>query len=334
MIATLLTGLIVLTLLCALLAPLESLGWWAGWYGYTPDLALDLAQATAADSAAAHHTPAQHYLVFLSGIGAISGAALPPDEIRFLDALEPRLQQSALVRDVFPYSVTNNGLNGQRAFARFWRWIEYMRLKNPEGLLAGLICLRNMFQVAVSADSRYGPVFNLGVAREIAAGLRRRGYLVGSNTPVTLLGWSGGGQIALGAATYLSGILTAPLRVISIGGVMASDPGLPRVIHFDHFYGTRDYVEKVGPVVFPGRWPLAQASYWNQARIAGRLTVSAYGPFTHIGAGCYFDFDQALPDGTPYGERTIEVIVEVLTREGLLHAATPRFQEETGYGYP
>jgi hypothetical protein len=318
MIATLLTGILVLIFLCAALAPLESLGWWAGWYGDAPEV------APAADERlpeAAGEPGASHYLVFLSGIGAISGVALPPDEIRFLDALEPRLAGGVLVRDVFPYSVTNNGLNGRRLFARFWRWIERMRLRNPEGLLAGLICLRNMFQVAVSADTRYGPIFNLGVAREILAGLRRRGYIVGDGAPVTLLGWSGGGQIALGAATYLQGMIGAPLRVISIGGVMASDPGLLSVLRLDHFYGSRDYVEKVGPIAFAGRWPYASSSYWNQARAAGRLHSAEYGPYTHIGPGCYFDFERQLPDGRRYGEHTIDVVLDVLEREGLLAAA-------------
>lgn len=315
MITTLLTGIVVLLLLCALLAPLESLGWWAGWYGVPAD-------AAAGEPAAAEHhdapAPAPHYLVFLSGIGAISGQALPPDELDFLDALETRLEATALVRDVFPYSVTNNGLNGQRAFSRFWRWIEHMRLKNPEGMLAGVICLRNMFQVAVSADQRYGPIFNLGVAREIRAGLHRRGYPASGGTPVTLLGWSGGGQIALGAATYLYPMINAPIRVISVGGVMAADPGLLSVLRFDHFYGSKDYIEKVGPIVFAGRWASAAGSPWNRARTAGRLSTSEIGPYTHIGKGCYFDFRSRLPAGTLYGEGTIEVIVGVLRREGLL----------------
>lgn len=323
MIATLVTGIVALIFLCAVLAPLESLGWWAGWYGTPPTPG-----GTDHDEESAAATPARpsasHYLVFLSGVGAISGASLPKDEILFLDALEPRLGQTALVRDVFPYSVTNNGLNGQRFFANFWRWIEYMRLKRPEGLLAGVICLRNIFQVAVSADKRYGPIYNLGVAQEIFAGLQRCGY--GGAAPVTLLGWSGGGQIALGAATFLSGIIKAPIRVISIGGVMASDPGLRSVHCLDYFYGSKDYVEKVGPIVFAGRWRSANRSHWNQARAKGQLTTTEYGPYTHIGDYCYFDFEHRLPDGVLYGERTIAVILEVLAREGLLQPTAVQHQ--------
>jgi hypothetical protein len=148
MVAALITGIVAIIFLCAVLAPLESLGWWAGWYGPSP--ATSTQQADAPQPGDASQAFADHYLVFLSGIGAISGTSLPPDEIRFLDALEARLDHTALIRDVFPYSVTNNGLNGQRFFALFWRWIERMRLKRPEGMLAGVICLRNMFQVGRS----------------------------------------------------------------------------------------------------------------------------------------------------------------------------------------
>jgi hypothetical protein len=108
--------------------------------------------------------------------------------------------------------------------------------------------------------------------------------------------------------------------VISIGGVMASDPGLRSVRCLDHLYGSNDYVEKLGPVVFAGRWPSASGSYWHQARVQGRLRTKEYGPYTHIGAGCYFDFDRQLPDGTRYGDHTIQVVLQVLVREGLLQA--------------
>jgi hypothetical protein len=57
---------------------------------------------------------------------------------------------------------------------------------------------------AVSADKRYGPVYNLGVAKEVWRTLLRHGYRPGSNKPVTLIGTSGGGQVSVGSATYLS----------------------------------------------------------------------------------------------------------------------------------
>src|SRR5262249_1098122 len=115
MITLLLVGAIALILLTAVLAPLEALGWWAGWSGQGPS---DAEYAGAEPEPAAPTSAGiGHYLVFLSGIGAISGVSVPQEEIDFLDLLEPRLLGTRLIRDVFPYSVTNNGLNGQRAFA-------------------------------------------------------------------------------------------------------------------------------------------------------------------------------------------------------------------------
>ena len=54
--------------------------------------------------------------------------------------------------------------------------------------------------------------------------LRSHGYPLNSGIPVTMLGWSGGGQISLGTSTFLKGMLNAPIHMISVGGVMAMIP--------------------------------------------------------------------------------------------------------------
>ena len=61
-----------------------------------------------------------------------------------------------------------------------------------------LINVRNIMQVAVSADPRYGPIYSLGVAKEIARSLARHGYQLGSQKPIFLIGFSGGGQVSVG----------------------------------------------------------------------------------------------------------------------------------------
>jgi hypothetical protein len=62
-----------------------------------------------------------------------------------------------------------------------------LRERRPS-LVARLIDWRNLTQVFVSMDPRYGPIYNKGVADKLAAGLVRHGYPVGSRAPVTLIG--------------------------------------------------------------------------------------------------------------------------------------------------
>ncbi|NTU84440.1 MAG: hypothetical protein HGA45_34605 [Chloroflexales bacterium] len=49
----------------------------------------------------------------------------------------------------------------------------------------------------------------LGVANAIVKALQLRGYRLGSGKPVTVLGFSGGAQIALGTAPFLKPMLKA-----------------------------------------------------------------------------------------------------------------------------
>src|SRR6266567_4155313 len=162
----LLLGLLLL-LIAGMLAPFESLGWWAGWFGTTADPLQETLETEAETSLASHD--ADHYLVYLSGIGAISGDFLEKEEIAFLDKVEACVPGTAVVRDVFPYAMNNKGLTGHRTFRSLWQWIKDLKLKNKL-LMSNLINLRNLFQVAVSADRRYGPIYNYGTAGVILDG--------------------------------------------------------------------------------------------------------------------------------------------------------------------
>lgn len=317
MIGLLITGLIVLFLVSAAFAPLESLGWWAGWFGEkkTPPTAPD---ATAGDAAS---PPADHYMVYLSGIGAITDDDIPQEEIKWLGVLDQRIPGTELITDVFPYSVTNSGLTNKRAFAWLWRRINDMRLKNPMAVSALLVNLRNVLQVAVSADPRYGPIYNYGVAQEIVRALRSHGYPLNSGIPVTMLGWSGGGQISLGTSTFLKGMLNAPIRLISIGGVMADDPGLNYIEQLDHYYGGKDPVQGLGGKLYFGRWPIAVASVWNKALVAGKITMTELGPIAHMGKGNYFDFEANSDDGPSFAELTLRAVTGSMLKFGVLPVA-------------
>lgn len=311
----LLTGLVALLLLGAVVAPLESLGWWAGWYGQQAD--EDLRAKASGSLGGTHAVDADHWLVYLSGIGVPAGDRQLAVEVPFIEALQQHLPRTVVTSDVFPYSVTNLGLNGERLIGWFWERAERARQKNPYAWETWLVNIRNMLQVAVSADNRYGPVYNLGVAKEIMSSLLAHGYPLGSGKPVTLYGYSGGGQVALGVALYLKKVLGAPLRVISMGGVMSSDPGLDALDALYHLDGEKDTTDDLGRFVFLGRWPLAAGSHWNRALAAGKITEKVIGPFTHTGSGSYLDMQQRLPDGRLNFAVTLSEALQILADWGV-----------------
>jgi hypothetical protein len=227
-------------------------------------------------------------VVYLSGIGSIAGDELLAEEAHLLDQLQRLLPEATIVRDVFPYSVQGVGLTGARAFAGCWRFLGRLRM-NGDQVLSSLINLRNVFQVAVAADPRYGPLFSSGVARVIATRAVGAGYRPDGGRPLVLLGYSGGAQVAVGAAPFLRHLLGAPVQVISLGGVLDSDPGLRRLRRLDHLVGERDVMEHVGRIVFPGRWPVARQSAWYLARRDGIVTVRRLPGMTHNTPGGYMD---------------------------------------------
>lgn len=320
MISLLLFGLLALIFVSAALAPLESLGWWA-WGGAKPPHPDQLEAFEAVQTVP---EPAKDfYLVYLSGIGAISGTSIPAEEYPFIHGLEARLGNARVISDIYPYSVTNTGLTVQPVMAGLWKRIERMRSKNPDSAPALIVNLRNAFQLFVSADRRYGPIYNLGVAHEIMRGLLRHGYRPRNRKPVVLLGWSGGGQIAIGAVTYLAP-MTGDVYVISVGGMLSDDIGLHQVKHLWHLYGKKDPLQALGQKLFAGRWPTKPQSPWNRARRAGKIDLIALGPFKHNGAGNYFDMATKLPDEErTHGEKTLDTIVHVLTQAGLLSTTSP-----------
>ncbi len=231
--------------------------------------------------------------------------------------MQERLPATLVISDVFPYSVTNMGLTGQRSAARVWRWIEGLRLKNPMAIMAFLVNLRNIFQVATSADGRYGPIYNLGVAQEIRRSLLRHGYRLGSGTPVSLLGWSGGGQIALGAAWYLPNLIGAPVTIVSVGGVMSDDMGVKRIDHMWHMWGDKDPLSPLGHHLYPGRWKMFPMSGWNRALAEGKITLIPLESYAHNGKGNYFDDKMLLPSGESHMQHVLDIIQNKITEAGL-----------------
>ncbi len=307
-------GLILgLLFIMALLSPLEALTWWAGWSSQAPT--PNKVSQEALEEIDAEHAPTlptaghpAYYLVYLTAIGGVSAQELSHREQRFLQLLQEALPEAEIISDVFPFSVTNNPLTGERLFGWLWRKIHEKRKTLTGGMLASFIFARNLFNVAVSADPRYGPINNAGVAREIAKSLYRRGYPLAGGIPVVTMGWSGGGQIAVGVAPFLHLGMDAPVYTVSIGGVLTDDPGVAFVAHLWHLQGSKDKFPLIGDVLFPGRWPWIKESAWNRFVRAGKLTRLEPGPMIHTGRGDYFDFKATLPDGQPYVMKTVTLI--------------------------
>jgi len=308
MIATLLTGLLVLLLVFALLAPLESLRWWSK----RRDVAVldDLARPDPSTIDVVREPAPRMYAVYLSGIGAVDGTTDSHRERAVLAELSERLPDLVVTADVFPYAVENRGLT-QRTTAWWWSRLQRLQRVPVASVASNLINVRNSLRVLVSADPRYGPTYNLAVAHEIAESLSRQGYDWDAQPPVAIIGYSGGAQMALGSCWYLAG-LGIPVSVVSLGGVLSDDPALDRVQHLWHFYGGRDRMQLLGPALFPGRWPTAPRSPWHQAMTAGRITMRKIGPMRHMNGKDYFDRHETDDDGVSYRQRTVDALVEAL----------------------
>jgi hypothetical protein len=297
LVGTLLTVALLGVLVIGMLSPIESLQWWAGFSGES---------AAPEITAPASTKEPDPVVVYLSGIGSISGDELLAEEANFLDLLEPMLPDGVIVRDVFPYSAAGVGLTGAHTFANLWRALDRMRM-GGDVVLSSLINLRNAFQVAVAADPRYGPIFASGVAHAIVKSVTAAGFRPNGTQRLVLLGYSGGAQVAVGAAPFLKDLLGVSVHVISLGGVLDSDPGLRAVQRLDHLVGDRDVMERVGRIVYPGRWPIARGSAWNAARRSGVISVEHLPGMTHNTPGGYMD-----PQGRTSGQLNPELTVKTI----------------------
>nr|WP_108872222.1 hypothetical protein [Tessaracoccus timonensis] len=304
MMSSLIWGAVLVVVLFVLLSPLESLNWWAD--RGEREVAHTMEQLALEPSSEAS---SEHYLVYLSGVGTLGGE-LSRREQAWLDELGQRMPGVRIVDDVFPYAVNNQGLL-QRTTAWLWGALDKLRRGRFPLMLPMLINLRNVAQVLVSADPRYGPTFNIGLAQEIWRSLQRKGYVRGSGVPVTLIGFSGGAQMALGAGWFLDrfGI---PVNLISIGGIFGDDPGLDKMQHVWHLTGTGDRLHYIGNVAFPGRWVTAPLSPYGRIRRSDRFEHRTIGPMEHAGAKGYLGRREHGPDGRSYAQITTDEICGII----------------------
>jgi predicted Abi (CAAX) family protease len=298
-------------ILAAMLAPIEALGWWAGWFGDSVDTSISSElelppQVSPSDKIT-------HYIIYLDGVGQAKYEYLPDVE-RFLHDLMAVLPKSFhLIRGVMPYSVLNRSLTTDYPLSWFWRFADRLRIKNPANILGAIINIRNALVVWVSADQRYGTIYNRGTAQVIYNSLMQHGYEVGSNVPITLIGFSGGGQISMAAAPYLDDVLfSPPIDIISLGGVFSGNNNILKIQHVYHLAGKKDPLERLGAIAFPKRWKLFFLSYWNRAKRRGKVSLISLGKVGHQLPGGVMDPNKVLPDGRTYLEQTIDWVSGIL----------------------
>lgn len=288
-------------------APFEAMTWWSRW---TTD------PERAATPGGGHSAPkkplGRAVLFYVTGIGTITGDAHPDQERRFLEELKRALPDITIIDDFFPYSPAGIPLNGQRIFARFWKFLGRHRALATKTLIR----LRNMFQVLVAADGRYGPIYSAGTYQTIHHKLVSAGYTKLSSQPIILLGYSGGAEISLGAAPFLQSTFHSRLTLISLGGVLSSHDGLAALDRLVHIEGSNDRVSRIGGMLFVHRWRLFGSSQWNLARKQGKFLKIAMPGMAHNGSGSYLD-PNAHSDNvsTSNLDRTIMVIRSIVEVE-------------------
>ncbi len=255
----------------------------------------------------AKSSPINCYIVFLTGVGDFSANELTPGEEVFLDRIVESHPNCVAVGDVFPYSAENKGLGGQRLLSPVWH---FANRNGGMGIASVLIKIRNLWRFAISADPRYGSIYNQGIANAIIERMNsgqpisRKG---GQPLDIILVGTSGGVQVALGAAPYLNQWLDTKITIVSVGGVFNGRSGF-QAARFYHLRGSRDWVEDLGGIVFPSRWLWNVSSQFNQARLQGHYSARSSGSHAHDGPEGYFGLEVAKPEDMTYVELTLQEV--------------------------
>lgn len=292
--------------LWAALAPFETLGWWAGWFGdkiYHDQIPSDgIVRAVRGQPGC--------YVLFLSGIGRVSGHTLSYREQEFLRRLAQSVPQAVVIDDIFPYSVNNLALTGQPYFSRLWRWA-LERKKYGPALAGYLINIRNLFQVAIAIDRRYAPLYNQAMAEVFLDSLLRYQYDPESRAPIFIIGYSGSAQMGIGAITYLREWVKGPIYMVSLGGIFGSDPGVLAADHMYHLLGSND-IAQVWRLMMPGRWPFFASSEWNRALRQHRVTIIPLPGMGHTGRGGYIDVKPGEDGAEPHVDVTCRTIAQII----------------------
>lgn len=298
----------VTALLVALLIPTAGIyslvtqfAFWEGWIEGLPEPA----QLFAAPPAPTWPAP-RRYVVYLDGIQQ-RRSDHPPRITAFLRRLERALgSDTKLVEAIEAYTVLPVGLAEEPGSAWFWRRLLRLQEQHPNALVqvlaAVLVQANNVIKVGISADRRYGPILNVELALKVAGQLADAGFHPSSGASITLLGYSGGGEMAMGLADNLRRICHCPVRIITFCGVFSGNQDLSRVEAITTVSGSRDPMELIGRLVFPGRSAILPFSRWNKARRGGLVRRALIPAMTHNG------------DEGPFSKRHREAVIGAILR--------------------
>jgi hypothetical protein len=246
--------------------------------------------------------PPDAYLVYLDGIGKRRFTDTR-DGGQLVKAIIAEAPELRVLGQIQPYSPLADPLAGRPV----WDW-----LRRHIGIT---LFLHNVMQTFVAADRRYRPLYNQAVGAQIADQLRLAGYEPASGMPVVLLSYSGGAQVATGAVEELFNQLRAPLWLITLGGFHNGANDLTHALHLYRLTSANDWIEHVGTRLFAQRWPLWRTSAWNRALAAGKITVHALDPATHVGPQSYISPTARLADGRSHLDRTTQTVITIIRRD-------------------
>ncbi|MEB3255176.1 MAG: alpha/beta hydrolase [Synechococcaceae cyanobacterium] len=284
----LLAPALLLLPIAGILSLVSQYAFWEGWLEGLPEPASLFPEAPATAGAPPGALPSPRtYVIYLDGIHQYSFDH-PPRVAAFLSELEARLTPGVqLLRGLETYTLLPVPLAEERGGAWFWRRLFALQEHHPSpfvrGLTAALVQANNVIKVGISSDRRYGPIRHYELALKIAQCLALAGFHPHHGTSLVLLGYSGGAEMAFGAADYLQRLCPVPLRIVCFCGVFSGNHPLERVEAIGQVVGGGDRVAALGSLAYPGRSPLWPLSRWRRAVRAGRVERRAIPGMTHNG---------------------------------------------------
>jgi Tfp pilus assembly protein PilN len=286
---------LLLAWLVGLLVPISGIysvagqyAFWNGWLGDLPDPARLFAQAEQQRAATANPPePVDRFVVYLDGIHQ-SEQEHPPQVAALLAELAAQLPAGTLlIEGVQTYTISPAELAADAGSRWFWRRLFLLQETHPNrlvtGVCAALVQANNVIKVGISADRRYGPILNYELALKVVQRLVEAGLRQASGQRIVLLGYSGGGEMAMGMADVLHVLSRCPVQILTCCGVFSGNQQLDQVAGISMVVGSRDPIAALGPLLFPGRSPLLPLSNWNKARLAGRLKRDVVAGMGHNG---------------------------------------------------
>ncbi|MFL0777471.1 MAG: alpha/beta hydrolase [Prochlorococcus sp.] len=274
---------------------------WEGWLDGLPDPKDLFADSSLNDSG---H---RHYVIYLDGIHQ-SEEDHPPRVSRFLEKLEAGIDEDALlVKGIEAYTIMPVALRSASYSQWFWRWLFAMQEHHPNALISFLssflVQANNVIKVGISSDRRYGPVMNYELSLKIARRLESIGFHPSRASRLVLVGYSGGGEMAIGTAEMLQRLCRVPVQVITVCGVFSGNGSLAEIERVAMVVGAKDPVAAFGRLIYPGRLPMLPLSNWNRWQSHRKLARYEISEMGHNGRS------------GPFSERFSSDVVTAICRE-------------------